>query len=179
MPTSWSPLPSLMPRTPLVSRPIGRASDSRNRIAMPLAVASTSSSPGWVTTAPMSSSPSRSFTAISPLVRRRRYCSSGVFLTMPLRVASSRHWSGSSKPETARHSATRSPSSNSSRLTSARPFESRASSGNSKTRIEKTFPLVVKTSSQSWVLATKKCSTGSDSSTRAPVSPLPPRRWAR
>ena len=178
IPTRLSSFPSLIPRTPLVSRPIGRASDSGNRIAIPEAVAKTSSSPGFVITAPTSSSPSFNFTAIRPLVRRRRYCSRGVFFTVPLRAASRRHWSGSSKPETARHSATRSPSSNSNKFTRFRPFESSASSGNSKTRIENTLPRVVNTSSQSCVLATKKCSTGSDSSTRAPVRPLPPLRWA-
>ena len=37
-----------MPFTPLVLRPMGRASDSAKRIAMPWAVASTTSSPGLV-----------------------------------------------------------------------------------------------------------------------------------
>ena len=51
-----------MPRTPLVSRPIGRASDSGKRIAIPLAVATTSSSPGRVITAT-----SRNITTVSSM----------------------------------------------------------------------------------------------------------------
>ena len=62
-------------------------------------VARISSSPGRVITASTSSSPSRSLTAISPLVRRRLYSSRAVFLTTPSRVARSRYWPGS--PESA------------------------------------------------------------------------------
>jgi hypothetical protein len=52
--------------TPDVLRPIGRASDSLKRMAMPLAVASTTSSPGLVTTTSTSSSSSRSLMAMMP-----------------------------------------------------------------------------------------------------------------
>ena len=56
-----------MPFTPLVLRPIGRASASLKRIAMPLAVARITSSPGLVIATSTSSSSSLSLMAMMPV----------------------------------------------------------------------------------------------------------------
>ena len=71
MPTTSSPSRSEIPFTPLVLRPIGRASDSLNLIAIPSAVAITNSSPPLATTALISISSSRSLIAMMPLLRGR------------------------------------------------------------------------------------------------------------
>ena len=58
MPTMASLEPRLIPFTPYVLRPIGRASDSAKRMAMPFLVARMTSSPPRVSTTPTSESPS-------------------------------------------------------------------------------------------------------------------------
>ena len=93
MPTTWSSPMRRMPFTPLELRPMGRASDSLKRMAMPRAVESTSSSPGLVTTTSTSSSPSRSLMAMMPPFIGRLYASRGVFFTRPRAVAMTRKWS--------------------------------------------------------------------------------------
>ena len=90
MPTTVSSPTSLMPFTPLLLRPIGRASDCLKRIAMPCAVASTNSSPGLATTTSTSASPSRSLMAMMPVFIGRLYAASGVFFTSPRAVAITR-----------------------------------------------------------------------------------------
>jgi hypothetical protein len=87
MPTRVSPLESETPFTPLVFRPMGRASASLKRMAMPLAVERTISSPVLVIAQSMSSSSSLSLMAMMPLLSGRLYALSSVFFTRPLRVA--------------------------------------------------------------------------------------------
>src|SRR5574338_44426 len=92
--TSSSPL-SRMAVTPIVSRPIGRTSDSLKRAAWPFRVATmTSLSPSERPTHCSSSPPCR-LMAIRPLARIFAYSASEVFLIIPRRVAMTRKWSGS------------------------------------------------------------------------------------
>ena len=76
--------------TPPAGRPIGRTSVSWNRAILPSAVAMMMSScPVAVSTQASSSSSSRVI-AMIPLERTFSNCSSGVFLTIPRRVARTR-----------------------------------------------------------------------------------------
>jgi len=93
MPISSSRGPSSMPFTPVVSRPITRASCSWNRIDRPCRVARTMSFVPLVTWTSISSSPGSILIALMPLVRGFEYCDSAVFLTVPSLVANSRNWS--------------------------------------------------------------------------------------
>ena len=131
MPTTRSSPMRRMPFTPLELRPMGRASDSLKRMAMPRAVESTSSSPGLVTTTSTSSSPSRSLMAMMPLFMRPAVGLQRGLLHQPAAVAMTRKWSGASKSRTARQSVICSPSARFSRLTMARPRLSRANCGRS------------------------------------------------
>ena len=79
-----------MPITPAVARPIGRASDSLNRIVCPLRDTRNTSSAPAVSLTSISSSPSLRLIAARP-VRGESYSGSAVFLTMPLRVENSRY----------------------------------------------------------------------------------------
>ena len=79
-----------MPLTPRVLRPMARASASSKRIAMPLRVLSTTSSPGCVRATSISVSPSSRLMPMMPPALGRLYSSSAVFLTRPRRVAISR-----------------------------------------------------------------------------------------
>src|SRR5713226_1515167 len=86
LPTTVSPLPSLMPITPCVSRPIARTSFSLNRIALPRAVAMMMSSEPVVGVTQLSSSPSWRLIAINPLRRTFAYSASAVFFIYPFLV---------------------------------------------------------------------------------------------
>src|SRR5467141_2674211 len=86
LPTTVSPLPSLMPITPCVSRPMARTSFSLNRIALPRAVAMRMSSEPVVGVTQFSSSPSWRLIAIRPLRRTLAYSASAVFLIYPFLV---------------------------------------------------------------------------------------------
>ena len=80
--------------TPAASRPIARTSVSANRASLPLAVAMMTSSAPVDTSTQASSSSSAMVIARMPDERTRSNCSSGVFLTMPLRVARTRYEPG-------------------------------------------------------------------------------------
>jgi predicted phage gp36 major capsid-like protein len=105
-----------------------------------LAVASTISSPGFVTTASTSSSPSRSLTAMMPLQSATAVsASSAVFFTTPLAGGdASGSWLGTLEARrTARQSATFSPCSKLEQVDHApAPRRRGASSGSSNTRSE-------------------------------------------
>ena len=73
MPTTSSSLPRLMPLTPRVLRPIGRASASSKRIAMPLRVLSTTSSPGLVRHTSISCRPRPGLMPMMPPAAARLY----------------------------------------------------------------------------------------------------------
>ena len=75
------------PRTPAASRPIGRTSSSRKRIALPAVVNSSMSLVPSVIATPTSLSPGSSATAMMPLARGRENSASEVFLTVPRLVA--------------------------------------------------------------------------------------------
>ncbi len=78
-----------MPMTPVVSRPMGRASVSGKRMAMALRETRSTSSRPLVIVTPISSSSSRRLIAMST-ERGESYSTSAVRLTMPCRVANSR-----------------------------------------------------------------------------------------
>ena len=86
-------LPTSMPRTPVVSRPIERASDSAKRTVSPARETMITSSPGSTARTASSSSSSRMLIAMIPsaLIGVLYACSS-VFLTVPLRVANTRYF---------------------------------------------------------------------------------------
>ena len=127
-----------------------------------------------------SSSSSAIVIARMPDERTRSNCSSGVFLTMPLRVASTRYEPAvkslsmivaiGSSPDS-----TWTPG----RLMIGMPFAWRLASGIAWTLALKTRPRFVKNSAQSWVLATSRRSTASSSRVTWPMIPLPPRCWRR
>ncbi len=79
-----------MPFTPIVSRPIGRASDSSHLMALPELETIMIFSPGCTRLTEMSSSPSRRLMAMIPLDRTLEYACIAVFFTMPSLVANSR-----------------------------------------------------------------------------------------
>ena len=71
MPTTSSSSRRVIPRTPLVSRPVARTLASLKRMAMPEAVASTMSLLPLVMRTEISRSPSRMFMAMIPVERTR------------------------------------------------------------------------------------------------------------
>ena len=89
MPATASPLPSLIPITPCVSRPMARTSVSLKRIALPSSVAMITSSDPVVGVTQSSSSPSWRLMAIKPLRRTLAYSAIAVFLMYPFLVTMS------------------------------------------------------------------------------------------
>ena len=77
--------------TPAAGRPIGRTSSSGKRAILPWAVATITSSLPVATSTQASSSSGAMVMAMIPLLRTFSNCSSGVFLTTPLRVAMTRN----------------------------------------------------------------------------------------
>ena len=132
IPTSRSPVPSFMPRTPPASRPIGRTFSSRNRTARPLAEVRSTSWAALVIATDTRRSVSSSEIALMPVTRIFSNADSSVFFTVPLSVArntvrsSLKPWSGSIDT-------TSSPSCSSITLTNGLPFDVRAPSGSSYT----------------------------------------------
>ena len=90
--SSSSPARKSMPRTPPVSRPIGRSwlSSARKRTDWPLRLTSSRSSSALHSAAPISSSPSFRWMAIRPPDRLESKRVSSVFLVLPDRVARTR-----------------------------------------------------------------------------------------
>ena len=82
-----SPSARRMPRTPVAVRPIERTSLSAKRTALPLEANSMTSLSPPVSATPISASLSSRLIAILPRCRRKANSVSGVFLTVPLRVA--------------------------------------------------------------------------------------------
>ena len=76
-----------MPRTPRVTRPIGRTSSSSKRTALPASENSMTSCLPSVMATPIRKSPSSSSTAMMPLPRGLANADSGVFFTVPCAVA--------------------------------------------------------------------------------------------
>ena len=166
--------------TPAASRPMARTSDSAKRASLPLAVAMITSSLPVDTSTQASSSSSAMVIARMPLERTRSNCSSGVFLMMPLRVASTRYEPAVKSGRVIVAIGT-SPDSTwtPGRLMIGMPLACRLASGMAWTLALNTRPRLVKNRAQSWVLATSRCSTASSSRVTWPMIPLPPRCWRR
>ena len=166
--------------TPPASRPIARTSDSLKRAIMPCAVARITSSSPDETSTQASSSFSSSVIARMPVERTRSNCSSGVFLMIPRRVASTRYDPAANSGSVIVATGT-SPASTwtPGMLMIGRPFAWREASGIAWTLAENTRPRFVKNSAQSCVLATRRCSTASSSRVTWPMIPFPPRCWRR
>ena len=109
-----------------------------------------------------------------PAARGRENASSGVFLTVPRRVAMNTHCSVA-KSRTASIAVIRSPSSSASRLTIGLPREPRPASGSWNTRSQYTRPRLEKHRSVSWVRATNSRSMKSSSFIAVAFLPRPPR----
>ena len=166
--------------TPAASRPIGRTSVSWKRAILPMAVAMMTSSWPVATSTQASSSSSSRVIAMIPVERTFSNCSSGVFLTMPRRVASTRYVPALKSGRVIVAIGT-SPASTwtPGRLMIGMPLAWRLASGIWWTLALKTRPRFVKNSAQSWVFATRRCSTASSSRVTWPMIPLPPRCWRR
>ena len=134
MPRHASPGLMSMPLTPIVSRPIGRASDSSHLMALPAVETIITFSPVMTRRTEMSSSSSRRLIAMMPSRRERSYACIAVFFTMPCFVANMRNSSGENVL-VLMTAAIFSVCSNGSRLTTAAPFAWREPSGSSCTFI--------------------------------------------
>ena len=89
MPTTWSSPTSVMPRTPIAVRPIGRTSVSSKRTDLPLRVAISTWLRPVVRAAAISSSSGSRLMAMIPPRRGLENAERSVFFTMPWRVHSS------------------------------------------------------------------------------------------
>ena len=116
--------------------------------------------------------------AILPRCRRYAYSVSGVFFTVPLRVAKNTYLP-SSYSRTGCTACTFSPSSSGIQLMIGRPRAFGPASGNWYTDSQNTRPWLVKVSRVSWVLTSHSWSMKSSSLVAAALRPLPPRRCAR
>ena len=127
-----SPLaPTSIPRTPVVSRPMERASDSAKRTVRPARETMMISSCGSTPRTASSSSSSRTLMAMIPsALIGVLYAGSSVFLTVPRRVAKTRYLA-SLKSRVDTTAWMRSPSRRGRMLTSARPLAVRDASGSS------------------------------------------------
>ncbi len=176
--TTSSPLAILMPRTPVAVRPIERTRSSPKRTVLPLEANSRMSRSPSVRPTPTSASPSSRLIAILPRARRNANSLSGVFLTVPLRVAKNTNWP-SAYSRTGSTACTRSPDSSGIQLMIGRPRAFEPASGSWCTGSQNTLPELVKVSRVSWVLTSHSCSMKSSSLVDAALRPRPPRRWAR
>ena len=167
-----------MPRTPVAVRPIGRTVSPAKRTALPLLANSMMSRVPSESSAFTSASPSARLIAILPRDRRYAYSGSGVFLTVPLRVAKNTYWP-SAYSRTGSTACTFSPSSSGIQLMIGRPRALGPASGSWCTDSQNTRPALVKVSSVSWVLTSHSWSMKSSSLVAAALRPRPPRRCAR
>ncbi len=167
-----------MPRTPVAVRPIERTASSAKRTALPLLANSMMSRSPSVIATSTSASPSSRLMAILPRCRRKANSVSGVFLTVPLRVAKkTKQFSVYSR--TGSTACTCSPASSGIQLMIGRPRALGPASGNWCTGSQNTRPALVKVSSVSCVLTSHRWSMKSSSLVDAALRPLPPRFCAR
>ena len=89
---------SLIPRTPVAVRPIARTAFSSKRTTRPCAENNIISLSPLVISTPISSSPSRSVSAIRPFARTLLNASNATFFTTPLAVAIKTNLSAENSP---------------------------------------------------------------------------------